>query len=328
MSGVTTRDVTEDEEDLRLDRWFRRHFPHVSQGRLEKLLRTGQVRVDGGRARSSRRLAAGETIRIPPLGDTKPLPRTKEHVPLSDADRAFARDLVLYEDNDVIALNKPPGLAVQGGSKVGRHIDGLLDAFREGNGERPRLVHRLDKDTSGILLLGRTARSTAFLTKAFRGKDVQKTYWALVAGVPEIRGGRIDLAIAKGGGPGREKVRVNDGSGQRAITDFAVVDQAGGAVAWLALRPVTGRTHQLRVHCAELGHPILGDGKYGGQQAFVSDLPAAKRLQLHARSIAFPHPSRDVLSVTAPTPDTMRETFAYFGFEERDGDRPDLFPDL
>jgi 23S rRNA pseudouridine955/2504/2580 synthase len=225
--------------------------------------------------------------------------------------------MVLYRDGSVLVLDKPHGLAVQGGPGIARNLDAMLDALRFGSAERPRLVHRLDRDTSGVLLLGRTPAATAKLAAAFRGREVEKVYWAVVVGQPPGPEGRVDLALAKlGGGPRGERTTAVDDpkEGTRAITDFRTLDSARRRVAWMELRPVTGRTHQLRVHCAEgLGCPILGDGKYGGEAAHHDDLPG--QLHLHARSLRLPHPEGGVLEAAAPLPPHMKETFAYFGFE-------------
>ena len=266
MTGVQTLTVAPDEADLRLDRWFRRHFPALAHGRLEKLLRTGQVRLDGGRAKAADRIAAGQEIRVPPLGelparDGKPVPKVR------DADLRDLQGRVLHMDASVLVIDKPPGLATQGGSKLERHLDGMLGALQFEAKERPRLVHRLDKDTSGVLVLGRTAKATAKLAEAFRHKSARKIYWALVAGVPKLRRGRIELALAKTEGPGGERMMEDQAEGKRAVTWYATLDTAGRRAAWLALMPETGRTHQLRAHCAYLETPIVGDAKYGGEAA-------------------------------------------------------------
>ena len=313
MTGVRLVAVTDEDADLRLDRWFRRHYPGLVHGRLEKLLRTGQIRLDGGRAKASTRVSSGQEIRVPPLAETASR-GAKRPTKVDPNDVADLRKLILHRDDHVIALNKPPGLAVQGGSRIGRHIDAMLDGLRFGAAERPRLVHRLDKDTSGVLLLGRTASATASLAAAFRGKQAIKTYWALCAGVPSPEAGRIDLAVAKRPTGAGERVVADAVSGKRAITHYAVVAQAGRKVAWLALRPRTGRTHQLRVHCAALGVPIIGDRKYGGAAAAIDGLPEAG-LMLHARAIELPHPAGGSLEIVAPLHDGMRSAWRFFGFE-------------
>jgi 23S rRNA pseudouridine955/2504/2580 synthase len=317
MSQVVTREVEAADADIRLDRWFRRHYPALGHGRLEKLLRTGQVRVDGARAKASMRLATGQKVRVPPLPDAATAPRPRATPPATDAEAEALRRLVLYRDDDVVAINKPAGLAVQGGTKVDRHLDAMLDALRFGSTERPRLVHRLDKETSGVLVLARTARAAAELAQAFRGKDVIKTYWALVAGVPRPRQGKIDLPIGKHAvaNDGRERVTPEAPEGKRAVTLYAVVDSASSTASWLALRPLTGRTHQLRVHCAAVGTPILGDGKYGGAKAFLRGLPNAKVLQLHAFAIALPRRGRSDLALTAPLGKEARKAWDFLGFD-------------
>ena len=320
MTGVQTIEVTDADADRRLDRWFRQHFPDLPHGRLEKLLRTGQIRVDGARVRASTRLAAGQEVRVPPLGAAPP--RRRPVRPTADPrDLARAHELVIHRDDHVIAINKPPGLAVQGGTGVRRHLDAMLDGLTFGAPERPRLVHRLDKDTSGVLVLGRTPKAAARLAAAFRGRTAEKTYWALVVGIPPRRDGRIDTALAKGqvaapGAPGARGERVAAvAGGRRAVTDYAVIGTAGRRVAWLALRPLTGRTHQLRVHCTALGTPILGDGKYGGRDAFLAGVPGDARLHLHARALRMPHPAGGSLEVVAEMPPALAAAWRFFGFD-------------
>jgi 23S rRNA pseudouridine955/2504/2580 synthase len=308
MSEVELRTVTAGEAELRLDRWFRRHFPALPHGRLQKLLRTGQVRIDGRRAQADARLAAGQTIRVPPLG-AAPAPTLAQ--PAADPrDAAFLRRLILVEDDALLVLNKPEGLAVQGGTGTRRHIDGMLAALAS-NGERPRLVHRLDRDTSGILVVAKTAAAAATLTRAFRQHKVDKLYWALVVGRPALAAGIIDQPLAKQGGAGRERV-APDEEGRMARTAYRIVARAGKVASWLAMKPLTGRTHQLRAHCVVLGTPILGDPKYG-HPAGLSGAPQG--LMLHAREIRLPHPDGGVLAVTAPLSQTLRAGFAWLGFE-------------
>lgn len=318
--SVETVIVGGGEGELRLDRWFRRHYPALGHARLEKLLRTGQIRVNGRRARAGDRVEPGQTIRIPPLGDgssgeTPPAPRAFR--PPAPEDAAMLHRAILHRDEALIVLDKPPGLAVQGGSATERHLDGLLDALRFGLAERPRLVHRLDKDTSGVLVIARTAAAAAFLARAFRDKRTRKVYWAIVVGVPKLPQGRIDLALAKipghGEGHGGERVRADE-EGRRAVTYYRLIDSAGEHASWLALMPVTGRTHQLRAHCAAIGTPILGDGKYGGTRAHLAGVPGRRLLHLHARALSIPHPAGGTLAVTAPLPPHMKESWAFFGF--------------
>ncbi len=317
---VQTRAVASDEAGLRLDRWFQRHFPELGHGALQKLLRTGQVRIDGRRAEGKDRVEPGQIIRLPPGVTAAPPPKPREIPTVSDRDAAEIRRLVIHKDDEVIVLNKPPGLAVQGGTGTERHVDGMLDALRFGSAERPRLVHRLDKDTSGLLLIARTAQAARRLGESFRDRETEKLYWAVVVGAPPRSEGTIDLPLAKrqGGWEGardRELMQVDEEHGQKALTHFKVLDRAGRRAALLALWPRTGRTHQLRVHCAAIGCPILGDGKYGGEEALLSAVADARSLHLHARRLALPHPSgRGQLVVEAEPPPHFRRTVEAFGF--------------
>ncbi len=329
MAALETVTVAPADGEIRLDRWFRRHYPDLAHGRLEKLLRTGQIRVDGRRAKSGDRVSPGQAIRVPPLGASPgEAPGPRQSPRARPQDEALLRDLVIHRDDHAIVLNKPAGLAVQGGTDTTRHVDGLLDGLRFGNEDRPRLVHRLDKDTSGVLLIARTAAAAAFFTRAFRDRTTRKTYWAIVAGLPEMRRGKIDLSLAKGvlhaGARGRERVHADE-DGKDAVTYYTVVDSAGDRASWLALLPLTGRTHQLRAHCAAIGTPILGDGKYGGAAAQIPGGGAARGLHLHARALEIPHPAGFTLKVTAPLPAHMRQMWEFFGFA---GDAPDPFAEL
>ena len=314
MSRVQTIAVTPDEADLRLDRWFKRRFPELGHGRLEKLLRTGQIRVEGRRARSNMRLEPGQHVRVPPLGDSQTAAKPAQSRPaVAERDARALQAAVLYKDDDVLAINKPAGLAVQGGTGLDRHLDAMLEALQFEAAERPRLVHRLDRDTSGVLLLGRHVRAAAELAEAFRRKDCRKLYWAVVAGVPRQASGRIDLALAKL--PGRAGERMApDEEGKAAVTEYRVLDHAGKRAAWLELRPLTGRTHQLRAHCAALDTPILGDRKYGGAAATLPGGEIARRLHLHARSIELRRAGGRVLRVTAPPPPYLTATLEFLGF--------------
>jgi 23S rRNA pseudouridine955/2504/2580 synthase len=331
MTGVQTVSVQPEDAGLRLDHWFKRHFPGVPHGRLEKLLRTGQVRVDGKRVKSGERLEAWSAIRVPPLGPDAVAARpaaTTRPVDAAEAERLQRR--VLYRDDWLLAIDKPSGLAVQGGTKQSEHLDGMLDALRFDAPERPRLVHRLDQDTSGVLLLARSRAAAQRLTEAFRDKAARKTYWAIVVGLPALLNGRIDLALSKGLGKGGERVRpVEDkDDGRDAVTLYRTVDAASRRAAWLELRPLTGRTHQLRAHCAFLGTPILGDGKYGGAKAYLASEVIERRLHLHARSIVMPHPAKGMLRIAAPLPPHMARTWRELGFEANDAGDPfaDAFP--
>lgn len=336
MSGVQHLVVGEDEGEQRLDRWLKRHFPQVTQAMVEKFCRKGELRVDGGRVKAATRLEAGQTIRIPPLPDAPaPVPKAEPVAGIAANDAAMIRDAVLWMDEHVIAINKPPGLPSQGGSGQGdRHVDALTEALKFGYKERPVLVHRLDKDTSGVLLLARTARIARRLGEAFRGRATRKIYWAIIAGVPSPAMGTIRYGLVKSGGPRSEKMRcIHPGEvattegAKRATTDYAVLERLGSRAAWVALVPITGRTHQLRAHMAEIGHPIIGDGKYGGSgqdnpgDGWGAQLGGAisRKLHLHARSIRFDHPiTGETVTVEAPLPDHMAKSWATFGWSERD----------
>jgi len=302
--------VERDDDDIRVDRWFKRHHPALTHGVLEKLLRKGEVRVDGKRAKASDRLSTGQMIRLPPqlasMGERSTDSRTS-HPQVSDQARKEAEALVIHKDSSVLVLNKPSGLATQGGSGITQHVDGMLDLLAFGKKQRPRLVHRLDRDTSGVLIVARTVPAAAALAKALAERDASKIYWALVRGVPEKPRGTIKLALAKQGGRGDERmvgVDVHDKDAKYAVTDYVVVDKVGGEYAWVAAKPVTGRTHQIRVHLASLGTPIVGDYKYGGLDARAQN-GIADQLHLHARSIDIAHPDGDRLQVTAPLPPHM-----------------------
>ncbi len=321
MNQIITRVVADDEADLRLDRWFKRHYPWVGHGKLEKLLRTGQVRVNGGRAKAATRLEAGQTLRIPPLGeppaaDAPPAPRILK----IDPERIEAlQAAVLHKDDAVIVLNKPPGLATQGGTGLNEHLDGLLDYLRFEAAERPRLVHRLDKDTSGVLVLARTAKAAAKLTAALRKREAHKLYWALVTGVPTPRQGKIDMPLAKLPGPLGERMAGDPDAGKSAITLYRTVATAGRRAAWLAMAPVTGRTHQLRVHAAFINTPIAGDGKYGDAEKQLTG-GISRKLHLHARALRLQHPDGDIFQVRAPMPPHMLASWDFLGFDPEEDD--------
>lgn len=331
MSPVQMVDVAEGEGDQRLDRWLKRRFPQLSQGRIEKMCRKGELRVDGGRVKASTRLEAGQSVRVPPLpsSDAPPPPAQPR---ISDKDAALIQGAVIYRDDHVLALNKPPGLPVQGGSGQTRHVDGLAEALRFDAAEPPRLVHRLDKDTSGVLILARSRAVAKALTESFRHRETQKIYWAAVAGAPHPRFGSIRYGLVKAPGHGAggegEKMRavhpqdidITPGA-KRAHTDYATIEAAARRCAWVALRPITGRTHQLRAHMAEIGHPIVGDGKYGGSgQDNLGDGWGAqlgggisRKLHLHARSLVLEHPvTRRPLTLSADLPEHMAQTWKTF----------------
>ncbi|MFM5922608.1 MAG: RluA family pseudouridine synthase [Novosphingobium sp.] len=310
--------VGTDDDGVRLDRWFKRHLPQVGFATVSRWARTGQIRVDGKRADVADRIAAGQVIRVPPGGDN-PDKAARAKKPLTEEQIAQAEAMVISKDRAAIVLNKPPGLATQGGSGTFQHVDGLLDAFAD-DGPRPRLVHRLDKDTSGVLLIARTPGSAAYFSKRFSGRSARKIYWALVIGVPEIDDGMIDLPLAKQPGTGGEKMMVDkSGEGQSARSRYRVIDRAGNRAAWVELQPLTGRTHQLRVHMAAIGHPIVGDGKYGGQDAFLSG-SISRKMHLHARRLIIDHPDGDLIDVRADLPEHFAASLAQLGFDEADGD--------
>lgn len=326
MSGVQHLEVQSTDADMRLDRWFKSHFPGLSHGRLEKFLRKGDIRVDKKRVKANVRLQSGQTVRVPPLPDEAYLPPQAHDRPdasknsLTDQEIADIRAMILHMDDRVIVLNKPAGIPVQGGSGISKHIDRLLGGLKFDADEKPRLVHRLDKDTSGVLLLGRDRKAAAHLTDAFKRRTTRKIYWALVVGVPRPRQGTISYNLKKVMMPGGEKVIV-DRDGQKAVSDFSVVSTAGQKTAWLALKPLTGRTHQLRVHCAALHTPIVGDGKYGGSDAYLEGI-VSKKMHLHAREITVSHPDGGELHIQAPLPKHMHDTWNLLGFRETDYEDP------
>jgi 23S rRNA pseudouridine955/2504/2580 synthase len=328
MTGVETVFVGEGEGDQRLDRWFKRRYPALGHGRLEKLLRTGQIRLDGKRAKAGDRVAPGQAVRVPPLKlDAPPPARPRPAPTLTEADRRALRRWTLYRDDRVLVIDKPAGLPVQGGTKSERNLDALLTAAADEFGARPLLVHRLDRDTSGVLLLALDPAAAAALAPAFRDKRARKLYWALVAGAPERDRATIDLALVKRFGAAGERVvalgddeyedkdALDDMGGRRARTRYAVLDRAAKELAFVALEPLTGRTHQLRVHLAAIGTPIVGDGKYGGPAAFPRFPGLAKALHLHARRLVVPHPKRGVIDVTAPLPAPLRASWKAVGFD-------------
>jgi len=314
--------VGPDDDGIRLDRWFKRHLPQIGFATVSRWARTGQIRVDGKRARPDERLATGQHLRVPPGGEA-PHRAPRERKPLTEEDVAQAEAMVITQDRAAIVLNKPPGLATQGGSGTTRHVDGLLDAFVRGDEARPRLVHRLDKDTSGVLLIARTPGSAAYFSKRFSGRSARKIYWALVVGVPEVAEGTIEAPITKQPGSGGEKMWVDEENGQPAKTRYRVVDRAGKRAAWVELQPLTGRTHQLRVHLAAIGHPIVGDGKYGGQEAFLTG-SISRKMHLHARRLIIDHPDGGRIDAIAELPEHFAASMEQLGF---DPDASDAAPD-
>jgi len=327
--GVQNLSVKADDDGIRLDKWFLRHVPDCGRGQLEKLCRTGQVRVDGKRVKTNVRVEEGQTVRVPPIAPRDPHSvKVKKAPKVSDKQIAELQNCVIHKDNDVLVLNKPAGLAVQGGTDTALHVDAMLDGLKFGNEERPRLVHRLDKDTSGVLVLARNRKAAQALTKAFRERTTKKLYWTVVAGVPDPEEGRVVAPIAKARQGAGEKMVVDEEDGKHAITDFRTIDTVRKRAAWLAMMPRTGRTHQLRVHCAYMDTPIVGDGKYGGREAFLPEAEGAtriKQMHLHARALWITHPSGGMLRVEAPLPAHMKATFQDLGFEEVLGREEPMF---
>ena len=320
---VRTFKVGVDDDGIRLDRWFQRHLPDIGFNTVSRWARTGQLRVEGARADPSDRIAAGQSIRVPPA-EPKPEREAKPRrvrPELSEEQTQLALGMVIHRDAQAIVLNKPPGLATQGGTRTDEHVDGLLDALEFDLDQRPKLVHRLDKDTSGALLIARTARSAASFAKAFSSRTARKVYWALVIGVPSIADGMIELPIAKQPGTGGEKMHVDEAEGLPARTRYRVIERAGNRAAWVELQPYTGRTHQLRVHLAAIGHPIVGDGKYGGKEAFLSGT-ISRKMHLHARRIRVDHPDGGRVDVKADPPEHFVNSLTILGFDQARGDIP------
>lgn len=322
MAEVESFTVAEDDDGIRLDRWFRRHRPEISFTTVAKWARTGQLRLDGRRASPGDRIEAGQQIRIPPLeAPSEPERRARPQRETLTADEVeFVRSLVIFESASAFVLDKPPGLATQGGTKTRDHLDRLLDGLPHERGNRPKLVHRLDKDTSGALLVARSARAASFFSRAFSGRTARKIYWALVVGVPSADEGLIDAPLAKQPGTGGEKMQIDEENGVPAKTRWRIIDRAGNRAAWVELQPLTGRTHQLRAHMAAFGHPILGDGKYGGQDAFLTG-GLSRKLHLHARRLRIDSPDGGAIDVTADLPAHFRQSLETLGFELAAGDR-------
>lgn len=315
---VRQYEVGRDDDGVRLDRWFKRHLPDIPFALVSRWARTGQLRVDGARAQVGDRIAAGQTIRVPPAAPPRES-RGRKREPLTPEEAELAEAMVIHKDRAALVLNKPAGLATQGGTKTSAHVDRLLDAFAEEGDQRPKLVHRLDKDTSGVLLVGRTAGAAAHFSKQFSGRRTKKIYWALVMGVPDIKDGIVDLPLAKQPGTGGEKMHVDEEGGQAAKSRYRVIERVGNRAAWVELQPFTGRTHQLRVHMAAIGHPIVGDGKYGGRDAFLTG-SISRKMHLHARRLRISHPDGGMIDIMADLPDHMADSFAQLGLDVTAGD--------
>ncbi|MEO9336929.1 RluA family pseudouridine synthase [Mesorhizobium sp. SB112] len=322
MAGVEQIKVEADETGMRLDRWFKTHFPGLGFGHLQKLLRSGQIRIDGSRAKADTRVEPGQLIRIPPLG----IDRKGEGGPLTartmrdQDDGDVLAKMTLYEDDKVIVFDKPAGLAVQGGSGLTRHVDGMLEALRNKKGEKPRLVHRLDRDTSGVLVVAKTRLAAMRLAESFRARETKKTYWALVRGVPKKREDKISSWLIKEQTPDGDRMRVaqhGEKGADHAVSYYRVIEQAAQTMSWLEMEPYTGRTHQLRVHAASIDCPIIGDPKYfEADQNWEFPGGLQNRLHLHARRIIIPHPDKGVIDVTAQLPPHMRQSWNLIGFDE------------
>ncbi len=323
MTAIESRTVESDEEGMRLDRWFKTHFPGLAFGQLQKLVRTGQVRVDGGRAKTSQRLTPGQAVRIPPMAmaTVKEAPAKTRPRKISKDDREAIESMILHQDKALMVLNKAPGLAVQGGSGMTRHVDGMLEAFTDRSGNKPRLVHRLDRDTSGVLVIAKTRRAAQELTKSFRARATKKIYWALLKGVPKPRQGKISNYLARLDNEVMRIAKHGEPEAQHALSHYNVIDTSGSALSWVTLKPVTGRTHQLRIQSQSIGHPIIGDPKYFNVENW--ELPGGMQNKLHllARRIVIPHPAGGTLDISAPLPPHMQQSWNLLGFDIGDYDR-------
>lgn len=319
MSQVQTLEVSPAEDGMRLDRWFKVRFPHLGHGKLQKMLRTGQVRLDGGRAKANTRIEAAQMVRVPPIDDGPGWqPPAKAKLKMTSEEIQDVQSWIIHQDDHLIVINKPAGLAAQGGSGTKKHVDGFLQALQFDKEERPRLVHRLDKDTSGVMLIARTRKAAAWYADAFKSKAAHKLYWALVVGTPRPREGMITLPISKQLGAGGERMMVDYDEGKFAKTGYRVLETAGQKISWIAFQPVTGRTHQIRIHAAEgLSTPILGDGKYGGEESVVSGLKNSKKMHLHARGIQIPNMAGGMLNIFAPATDFFIESCRFLGFQDQ-----------
>jgi 23S rRNA pseudouridine955/2504/2580 synthase len=313
--------IADEDDGIRVDRWFKRHVPDVSFNLASRWGRMGQLRLEGAKVGPGDRVAAGQRLVWPEVEPevVASRPVQRERAPLSQAQIDYVRSMVIYKDANAIVINKPPGLATQGGTGTTTHVDGLLDGLMYELEVRPKLVHRLDKDTSGVLLLARTARAAAYFSKGFAGRDAKKFYWALTMGVPRIKAGTIEAALAKQPGTGGEKMHVDEAEGLPAKTRYRVIDAAGARAAWVEFQPLTGRTHQIRVHSAAMGHPLVGDGKYGGKESFLTG-GVSRKLHLHARRLVVDAPGGGKIDVTAELPAHMAESFAMLGFDMARGE--------
>lgn len=320
MIDVRHMTIPKDDDGQRLDRWLKKNVPEMSFVMAQKMIRTGQIRVDGKRVKPDARLTAGQEIRLPPMDER---PKHADGYRLREEDAEMIQRAVIYDDGDVLAINKPPGIATQGGMNISRHIDGMLEALTGDDGVKPRLVHRLDKETSGVLLLARSAEMARRLGKMFSGRDMKKIYWAITSPAPKDMAGEIKAPILKmTSGPDKDKMVVDPKEGQRAYTNYEVIEVAGKQAAFVAFMPKTGRTHQIRVHAAHMGFPLLGDAKYG-EKAAIEGPGITQRLHLHARSLQFRHPvNNKVMKLVAPLPDDLVRSWDALGFQKKPDHEP------
>jgi 23S rRNA pseudouridine955/2504/2580 synthase len=324
MADLRSFTVTEDDDGIRLDRWFKRHLPEVSFNIVSRWSRTGQLKLGSERATPGDRIAAGQKIIFPAeVPESATQRRQPQRDPLSADEVEMVREMVIHSDRNAFVLNKPPGLATQGGTKTYSHLDRLLDGLADEEGMRPKLVHRLDKDTSGALLVARSARAAGHFAKSFSSRTARKVYWALVVGVPSPEEGMIDLPLAKQPGTGGEKMHVDRENGLAAKTRWRLIDRAGNRASWVELQPLTGRTHQLRAHMAAIGHPIVGDAKYGGPESFLTG-GISRKLHLPARRIRIDAPDGGMIDVTAELPPHIAESLVALGFDVMAGDQMPL----
>ncbi len=313
--------VTDEDDGIRLDRWFKRNLADVSFNQVSRWARTGQIRIDGKRATPGDRIEAGQSIRVPPAEakDEEELRPKRPLIELTDDEADYVRSMEIDRGRDWFLLNKPPGLATQGGTKTSQHLDRLLGGLAGQNEQRPKLVHRLDKDTSGVILVARSARAAGHFSKAFSGRTARKIYWAIITGVPSLEEGLIDAPLGKQPGSGGEKMQVDEENGQSAKTRYRMIDRVGNRAAWVELQPLTGRTHQLRAHMAAIGHPIVGDAKYGGAEAFLTG-GVSRKMHLHARRLRIEGPDGVMIDGSAELPDHFADTLKMLGFDRQAGD--------
>lgn len=323
MSGIRTVKVEEADDGQRLDRWLKKHMPNLPYSLVQKLIRKGQIRVDGGRVQTDTRLSAGQQVRLPPSAEGG---KQDQYFRAHKDDAKLIKSMILYDDGDIIVLNKPSGIATQGGLRIERHIDGLLEHLADDQGSKPKLCHRLDRDTSGLLILARSREMAMKMGRAFENKSIRKYYWAMTLPAPEVNDGTIDAPLTKGDGYDKDKMVVDPDEGKFSRSEFRVIERAGKKAAFVALWPRTGRTHQLRIHTAYAGFPIIGDVKYGDSEHAddtIESMGLASRLHLHAARIIMPHPDKNgTLDLRAPLPDDLRKSWQSMGFDPDYKDDP------